>query len=241
MNALICFFLLLTTFYCQADTTHQPDQSISWQGKAPGGVSASMAVFPNQINIDQSLTVQLTLTFPATHRPQWKVLVPHLLSYEGFGAPPFTLITQNLEPQTPKASLDNTLSQQLTLILSPQMPGTHNLTFYEIPFIPNSTKEGETIAIVSGIVPIEVTVSPTKFNPALIVAPPMSLSSDLPIAISTSNRRAYITNVHLASEAVAYNFNALHNKAIPWQIFPTLITLLVLIMIIKFHPKESKK
>lgn len=238
MKALLCIILLLTIFPCHADIPHQSDQSLSWKGKAPGGFSAVMTISPHQLNFDQSLIVQLTLTYPNTHKPQWKVLVPHLLSNDSFGAPSFSLISQKLENQKPETASDNTSSQQLTLILSPQIPGTHYLTFYDIPFIPSSAKEkkGE---IVSGIIPIQVNASSADFNPALVIAPLMPLSKDLPISITTSNNRKFITNSSLIKEATAHNLDTLHSKSIPWQLFPILITLFVLIIIIKFPSKTQ--
>lgn len=226
---LILFFIVINY---RTDAAQPIDKSISWQGSAPGGFAASIDVNSNHLSLDQLLIIHLTLTFPPTHQPQLETLIPRLLSYSGFGAPPFTLKSQQLDPKTPPDAL-NKVSQQLTIILSPQIPGMHYLTFYEIPFVSTSAKNDETIKIVSGIVSVEVNMPPSELNPALIMAPPMPLSSDLPIAISTLNRRAFITNADLANEAAAYNTNALHSKAIPWQIFPVVITLLVLILIIK--------
>lgn len=71
------------------------------------------------------------------------------------------------------------------------------------------------------------------FKPNLIIEPPMALSQDLPITISTANRRAFITNDKLAHEAAAYNMQVLQAKTIPWQFFSALITLSVLIIILK--------
>lgn len=237
MKTWICFiFLFIFAFYRQTDAAQSMDKPISWNGSAPGGFKASIEVFSNRLNIDQLLIIQLILTFPLTHQPQWETLVPQLLAYNGFGTPPFTLKGQQLDPKNTIQDLDK-VSQKLTITLTPQIPGTHYLTFYEIPFVSISTTNDETIKIISGIFPIEVNMPSSEFNPALIMAPPMPLSSELPIAISTLNRRAFLANADLGKEASAYNTNTLRNKAIPWQIVPILITLLVLALIIKLPLK----
>ncbi|MBA3816141.1 MAG: hypothetical protein H0X29_06410 [Parachlamydiaceae bacterium] len=235
MRTLICLILLLSAFRCQAETKTLPktDQSILWKGKAPGGFTASMTAFSNHLTLGQPLVLHLILTFPETHEPQWKTIISGLLAYDGFGVPPFTLVDQKLEP---KASVINskTLSQELIVTLSPQIPGSYYLTFYELIFIPISELNRKMVKIVSGVVPIEVIKDTSDFTPALIIAPPMPLSEELPITISTSNRRAFLANEHLINQATVDNINTLQSKAIPWQIFAAFITLLVLFMIIKF-------
>lgn len=236
MKFFLTLFLLAMVHLQSIERENNP--LIIWKGNSPENFTAAITASSRQISIDHPLELSLIVTYPSTHLPDWTTTVKQLLSYDGFGVPPFMLISQKIEPQPPKAISESIFTQKLILELYPQITGNHFLTFYDIPFIPVKKTEDEIKHIVSGIVTIEVTSSDANFDPALIIAPPMPLTTELPITISTSNQRKYIKNASKDSEAAAKNVITLKERKIPWELFAALFTWLVIIMILKFPNKN---
>lgn len=199
--------------------------------------SVKTAVSAEQIAIDQSLTLQATLTYPSSYHPDINLMRSRLLTYAGLDEPPFTLTK---EIAYPTQTSDKLVTQRFDFILSPQLSGEHFLTLHFIPFEPNS-KEEKTVEIPSDVFTIQVTIPQVKFDLYSLIEPPMPMSQDLPVAISQANKREYLKNPSLWDQEAIKNGAFLKNKSFPWTpVVATLIVILV-IFLVRILPSNIMK
>lgn len=219
-------------------------QQASWEGSAPGGFSAKITVSSTELSISDPLTIQMSLSFPPTHHPNTDVLIPHLLTYDGFDEPPFYLLKKiEISPQKTTNDLPQGLaSTHVTITLAPQTPGKHFLTFYKIPFEPNSKDSSDkSIDIISGIFNINILIPPLDFQPLSVMAPPMSLTQKPPISLLFSNRHQYMENPQILSQEASQTHSFIQTKSFPLKIVLAIAAFLLIILIIKMPLPTSTK
>lgn len=230
-------YLILIGFISQGWTTEH-----TWVSSSPGGFSVSISISSVDISIADTLTIEATLTYPPVYQPETDAMIQQLLSYEGFDAPPFYLSQKTIrQPVKTTQQGQDLLSQHLTIALLPQLPGKHFIAFQMLTFIPSDTTSADkSIEIIPELIEVNVHIPKEDFRAAFLIAPPMTLSQDLPVTISDANRRRFIENPEAISKAAAQSLILIHGKKLPWQIIPAIFVVLTILLVIK-GPSRQKK
>lgn len=226
----ILFFQALN-IYCE---------EIQWAGSSGKNFTASISMPATTIGIQEILAIQLTLTYPQTTHPRIDELRQNLLAFEGRGSPPFALLEEiKLNPQQTEENF--ILTQKMIFYLSPQIPGKHFLTFDRIAF--DSTSETKTpfAEILSDVFEINVTIPAIDFNPQNLIASPMPLTQELLITIDSENKRKILKNDQQIAQESVKGVKSISHKALPWQILPFFLTILIAFIIIKIAPLPKAK
>lgn len=226
------FFLLLIPFLMAVNSGQA--EPYSWQGSANGGFSATITLSSAEISIEDKLVIQTTLTYPPTHHPKLDELVPNILTYDGLDEPPFHLFKEKevIPLKITNEVPQDQISTQIAITITPQTAGKHFISLFVISFEPNDHASSQLVELITGVFEVNVTVPPLDFNPMSLMAPPISLSPNLPINISFNNRRKWIENATVSHEAER-NTNFIKSKTIPWHIILAILAILLFYLIMQ--------
>jgi len=200
------FFFLLACGSIKAE--------ISWQIKDKQGFSASATFSHESISLLDKLRINLSLTYPKTYHPNLTDIRLHLFQHIGIGEVPFALDSEQIS--TPEIGKEGFLNQKISFVLVPQIPGTHALTFFEIPFDANDPKDGHRILLISGIATITVKVPSDIFDIKEYEPQLLTSSPALPIDLSPSNREQLFLNPERKEGEAKRNIELFRLKSIPW-------------------------
>jgi hypothetical protein len=220
------FLLLAFPLFCEGQ--------VSWQASAPGGFAAKVALSTSSLSLNDSFNIYLTLTYPHSYHPDFPALGKNLLTQGGLGEPPFSLVSETINP--PQAQQGGLITQEVIYVLEPQVPGKHPLTFQNILFQPNNPRQGNPVAIISEIFSIAVAMPPSDFHYAALVAPLMPLSQKFPVEMDPFNRKNLLYHDLLVEQEAQRNIKLFQDKAFPWSSLAILLLIVILILIMKMSP-----
>ena len=190
------------------------DETGIWK-TSEGNFSAQIQLSPTSLSLDQLLKVQIKLTYPSAYQPNIGAIRKELLSYGGFDKPPFTMVKEIIRKPAAQPE-EGILSQQLTFILSPQLPGQHFLTFPKIAFASQQGDKDQMKALVGEVFEISVTPAAVDFQAQTLAAPLMPLSQQLPItSLSATSKNIAIIKKPSAA-ATAHNLAVIKSRHLPW-------------------------
>jgi len=194
-----------------------------------GQFSASFKLSQNQMSLFDDLNITLELMYPNTYHPDLKLIQMHLFQYFGIGDLPFTLKSEQAFPPENRNGL---LHQKIIYTLIPQKPGSYNLSFFDIPFEPNS-QSNKKVVILSGIEKITVTLSQSSL-PQIDDEPQlMTFSPKLPIDLSPKNRAQWLLAPEKKAEEFSYNQKKFEDRSIPWMKILLIFALIPFSLVIK--------
>lgn len=186
----------------------------TWEAHNPQGFTVQATVSKSEISLLDNVEITLQLSYPETYHPDFNAIRLHLLQHVGLFEAPFSLDSEQISPS--EKDKDGFLKQKADFVLSPQYTGTHELSFFDIPFETQDAKEGKKVLLISNIMTVNVK---NPENPPEIqnYEPPLlSLSPALPVDISPSNRMDLILNAAQAKAEAARNEQVFNEKSIPW-------------------------
>lgn len=202
-----------------------------------GDFSVETTISSGSLDLNQQLTLQMILKYPSTYRPDIDSIQLGLVQNAGLYEPPFVVVRSEVHP--PQETKE-TMTQQLDFIMSPQTLGKHYLSAGLIKFDPAS-KEGKKIFVASDMFTIDVGSPKVEVNLHSLIEPPMPFSTELPIVLSQSNRRAYIDNPHLIGEEAERNVEFIKSKVFPWLALAAALAVLLVIAFARFLPAKAVK
>lgn len=190
-----------------------------WKAQS-GAFSAAVTLSSQNISIDNQLQIELALTYPEDYHPDADTIRTNLARQDNFGEPSFQIVSD--KTNLPTSGQNGVITGTMVFTLEPQLAGKFELTFLNIPFLPNK-EGGKKTELISGLFNVSVNIPPAGPNFNGIIAPLMTLSPKLPIEIDPSNRMKYIQNPVLDKKAAERNVAFLKSHTFPWKLI--LITL----------------
>jgi hypothetical protein len=195
--------------------------------------SAHSAISDTSIPINGNTTLTLMLSFPEGYQPDFAGINERLLSYNGFGEPPFTLIRTHTAPA--KKSEEG-MTQTITFILRPMTLGKHVIGPNVVTFQNRNGKENVVVPV--NAVSIEATDIASTLHFRAMAAPFLDLSPKFPLTVSYSNNVEFIDNAQVIASQTAALAAAAENKEFPWAATLALLICAFVIAIILITPSE---
>lgn len=199
--------------------------------------SVETTISTASLDLNQQLTLQMTLKYPSTYRPDINSIRQGLVQNAGLYEPPFVIVRDEAHPPQ---EVKGIFTQQLEFVMSPQTIGKHYLSAGLVQFNPES-KEGKKIYTASDVFTIDVGSPKVEVNLHSLIEPPMPFSTELPIVLSQSNKRAYINNPQLESEEAGRNVEFIKSKIFPWLALASGLAVLLVIAFARFLPARAVK
>lgn len=134
--------------------------------------TADVTLSSTNINLEEMLVVTLKLTYPENDVPPTSLLHHQLLSANGASPPVFRLQDEHFET-TPT-------NMTATFTLEPILPGSHPLSFFEIPF--------KKTTLYTDVYNVEVEPYSEPLNPLDFTAALLPVAPTLPYILSPENR-----------------------------------------------------
>ncbi|PJD95525.1 MAG: hypothetical protein CK425_08385 [Parachlamydia sp.] len=197
--------------------------------------TARVEVASPRLYLDQPLDIQLHLIYPAGYHTDPNTLIAHLLRNSSFN--PFAFSLRRL-PTASKTTTDGLIKETLTFPLQPEIPGTHNLSFFTVPLLPDDPSKNSVKSLTTDLFAIEV-ISPLSSLTEITPMPPLDLSPQLPVALSSKNRRK-IKAILDSSDALTVAQARLSERTFPWEKIGTAFLGILLGLIVWMILKESK-
>lgn len=168
-----------------------------WKG-SKDGASVSIRCNSDFINIPDELILSLSYKIPEGYFIDKKALRKNLLSYYGYGAAPFSLISEK--------EILNTI----TYVLKPQITGFYFLTFGEILF---HSKDSPTISLLTNVFPITISLKDYEYVEGDL-APLVDFSRKVPLLLNRENKEKTFNNKeNVANEKE----KIIHRFALKWN------------------------
>ncbi|MBS4171647.1 hypothetical protein [Neochlamydia sp. AcF95] len=184
------------------------------QGRADeSGFKVVITPSASTLSINDFLTVNLELTFPAGYQLDLKKLQQNLLRSSSFYEHPFALVemkTENLQEHA-----KGIFSQEIVFVLQPLRLGELFLTFYDIDFIAEK-KKAPLKKIVSELYLIKVTAPEIASQNPEDFASLLTFEKKLPMELSEENQKLLWNNPSLQKQEVERNVKQMHEKQLPW-------------------------
>lgn len=200
---------------------------------AASDFSAQVALSTTTLNLENPLQVDLTLHFPHGYRVDVDSLARNLLKHHPLAPEPFQLLgtKNNIEEHAGE------ITQQLTFLLQPEIPGHFFLSFFKISFLPENA-QGATKETISE--PFELSVEPLNMS---LNTPPYSIlpfSFAYPIELNDSNREKFRGEVQkeAARQQVVESIQA---HAFPWLHLLAAFFLILFLIILRYAPIQRKE
>lgn len=223
------FLFLAFLFVIGGQKILASESEIIWEGKSQEkGFSAEIKVSKAKLSLDENLEITLTLSYPNTYSPDIDTIRMNLLKYVGLGEPPFILEKEDQE------IIEN--KQIFHFTLDPQLPGSHFISLYQIPFLPKNSEKDKTVQIISTIFQIEVATPQEKENITAFIYPLLSLTQQFPITLNKENSE-WIKGKIGNKEEKAYIIASLDKKALPWAQTAGLLLFVCAVLIARIQPK----
>lgn len=197
MKKIILLFFCMVTLFLQAQDPL---------------LQASIRLIPEKISLDQTVDIQLNLKYPEGYHTDISTLQEHLMRNSSFDFFPFSFIS---EPKITKTSSHGTIQETILFTLQPEIPGTHKLSFLNIPLYKDTTPEKPVENLISGIFQVSVSMPSSSLNEIHFV-PPLPLSGKLPINLSGSNKRATET-LFFSAASLKKTEGELQARKFPWE------------------------
>lgn len=197
--------------------------------KSPFAVKITIST--ENLTLKESLTVELSTTFPKGYSLDADIVRSHLLKQSGFEEAPFKLIKETVYP--PAEIAQNLMQQRFVYELDPLLTGTQYVSFFHLPF----QKDKQTTDFFTYIFPITISEGEEE-KIEVMRAPLMNFDLTLPIALSPENRRHLLENPEIANKEIARNQRRIEEKSIPW--LGILMVILASIFVALALKKEEK-
>lgn len=204
---------------------------LHWTDELQGGFRASVHIPKTKINIDENLTLELTLKYPKTHTPDLDTIRMNLLRYVGVTEPPFALESESIEEIA-----DGTTG--ITFQMEPQLAQLHFISFYNIPFLPADEESDEVKTIFSDIFEVEVVLP--KIDPAYrgFAHGLLSLTEPLPIGMDHENQLLHADPRRIEEESQR-STSIVTNRSIPWTQLMGVLLFCIVLFIARMQPKKA--
>lgn len=181
----------------------------SWETSNAQGFAAKGDLAKDQVSLLENVQLTLSLKFPEGYQPDLNAIKEHLLEHFGISEAPFALEAEQI------SSVENDgkdiLNQTVVYHLSPHFAGTHELTFFDIPF---ETSNGKKVELISEI--MSVKVRPPESVPEIYEPPLMTYSPALPVDTSSENQKYIVLDAQRAKAEASRNETIFNHKSIPW-------------------------
>lgn len=179
--------------------------AVTWEKSLPEGFSVKITIPQTEINLDESLKIELEASFPKDYVLDTKTLNKNLINDLGFGPLPFYLVDTALN------SADT--SQKIIYTLEPNLTGTFWLSFLNIPFNSKLDKEKKT-EISSEVFNIVISEGPKASLGSNLTAPVFLLPFEYPLSLSEENKN-YFQQRQIAWEK--RNLALYQARQFPWK------------------------
>jgi hypothetical protein len=197
--------------------------------------TARVEVASPRLYLDQPLDIHLHLIYPEGYHTDPNTLVEHLLRNSSFN--PFAFSLSRL-PIASKTTTDGIIKETLTFPLQPEIPGTHTLSFFTVPLIPNDPSKNSVKSLTTDLFAIEVILPPSSLT-QITPMPPLDLSSQLPVALSSKNRKKIKTMLN-SPDALSEAQASFTERTFPWEKIGTGFLGILLGLIVWMIFRESK-
>lgn len=185
--------------------------------------------------IGESLTLTLTLTSPEGFRPDIEKIKERLISYNGYGEPPFR-ITSLTEGQS--EARNGKLSQQLTISLQPQTAGRYFLSPKVVEFT-DGTSKAESVTVPAELFEVAIEDIPSTPPTAAMIAPFLDLDARLPVTLSYENRKLLLRDEAVRIKEGKMAAAEIESKAFPWSILIAFCAVVLVAALIWVLPEEG--
>lgn len=167
--------------------------------------SAQVAISPRTLDLTDTLTVSLTVTYPEGYQLVPGILRDHLLQA------PFSVKTEKSSTQrTPSGQMQT----QMVYTLEPWAVGTQWISFYDISLLPKPGFQGKKVVLSADILPVTILDPPLPFS-ALPTADLLPLSLRPMAEIDRSTQLALREN---ESQEPLRNLTVLAQHEFPWAL-----------------------
>lgn len=183
------------------------------------------------IPINGHATLTFTLSYPEGYQPDIEEMQTRLLAYNGFGEPPFTLISSHTETS-------GTDLQTITVTLQPMTLGKHVIGPNVATFQSKAGKNKVVIPVNS--VTINVTDIASTLHFEAMVAPFLDLTPRYPLNVSYSNKVEFIDNAQVIASHAAALAAATEDKEFPWAVILAAVICAFVVTLILITPSETK-
>lgn len=185
-----------------------------WTGKHKDQFIAKVSYATADLTLNDQLVLSLDLTFPKEYHPDLPTIKKNLSTTRSFTLFPFFI--QSIKDGPVQNGGNGSLKQHLEFVLDPIMTGSHTLTFFNIPFLPNEEGTLQKVEIISDVFSFNISAPKINQNYRGTPAPLMDFSTPYPIEMSSENRKQFIDNPELLKKLESANETILRNRSIPW-------------------------
>jgi len=174
--------------------------------------TARVEVASPRIYLDDPLDIHLNLVYPEGYHTDLNSLIEHLLRNSSFNPFPFNLRSL---PTATKTATEGKVQETLIFPLQPEIPGTHALSFFTIPLIPDESSSKPIKYLMTDLFTIEVLMPPSTLN-QITPMPPLDLSPQLPVQLSSKNKRK-IKERHDSPSSMTDAQTSFKERTFPWE------------------------
>lgn len=201
-----------------------------------GSFAAAARLSAATIPIDGQLNLEITLAYPEGYRPDSQSLRERLLSYNGFGTPPFSLLGETASKPSVQGGIQK---QTLTFNLLPQSLGSHFLGPNTVTFLSDQAG-GTPVTIPVEIFRVEVTSIAPSLLPEAMTAPLLGLEPELPVTLSYENKKNYLFGSSVIKRQTAAIAEAIESRSFPWLPISAASIVALAVVLILTVPSRDK-
>jgi hypothetical protein len=177
--------------------------------------SAHVSISPEEITLDQHVTVTLKLSYPSSYHPDYQKLEENLLHKGDVEDQPFALINQNVS----KATGTDTLTETITYTLEPWHEGRIPISFRNIHFSPKNTnghaKDEKQIDIWAELLSVNILPTNSKSKSDILEPKLLPPPGNVTIGIDAATRHL-LKNVNDSNKELSRNIDVLSRHSFPW-------------------------
>lgn len=199
-------------------------QALEWKQEA-GEFKAKASINKDHISLFDDLVLTLELSSPIGYQADPAKLRAQLLG-NGNDAP-FRLVGESRQ------------GTSIVYSLSPQLPGTHYLTFWNIVFQPLAAHAGKPEELLSGILEVKVTMNGEQKIAPIVLAPLLPLQQIYPVDMDSENRINIEYDPAVEETEAQRNRQIMAFKSIPWLEIVGFLGVLVLALLMKKKGKAA--
>lgn len=216
----ITFFLITSIANAKSD---------SWDiHKDPFSIHIDLS--SNEITLNNTLKVNLKLTYPKTYKIQPNELIDQVLWHINPLSPYWELAKKQIHAKTTESDSETT---EIQLELNPLIAKVLPLSFFKITFHPSDSKmqKQEFLTPIFDIKVILPELAEVEIDKNLVLLP---LEPQYPIDLSLSNREKLYNTQQFALES-ARNERVIREHSFPWIAFLLLLTTPVLWLLWRYY------
>ncbi len=188
-----------------------------WKGEQAPGFSVKISRSSTPVSIDGLLQVVVEARYPQGYKLNKALLRSHLIDYPGYGAAPFSLASEESIMLSPG-------NEKITYLLDPDIPGHYALTFRDIMFEEEKTKES--IRMLTGVFDVDVTMPSTLTMAEGTPFGLLPLTVDLPLQVDAGVRAQFFDNPSWISWVRLRGWQEFRRSLFPWKSVSALLILL---------------